>query len=160
MPKGLKVGGRDWVKGQSGNPKGRPKLPMTITEIRKKVGQDLVLYINQMLGKSLPELKEIAEDKTGKYQSFIQIIASCLHKAAFKGEPDRMDMLLNRVIGKVKEKYEFSGDEDNPIEMKIRGQLEMIGDLSGFTEEQLENKINELIKRMANEPKPKEDKIP
>jgi len=109
---------KQFKKGQSGNPKGRPRVKGALKDIKTIIGDELEKFINELLHMDLSALKKIAEDKTGKYTSFKQVIASIIYKSASHGDPMRLEALLNRVIGKVKDQVEISGDKENPIRVE------------------------------------------
>lgn len=100
-----------WKKGQSGNPKGRPPVKRELKNLKEQLKDDLEKYINELMKMELSQLKAIVEDKTGQYTSFKQILASILYRAGSKGDPMRMDAILNRVIGKVKDEVEVRTDQ-------------------------------------------------
>ena len=79
-----------WVKGQSGNPHGRPK---------KQFSEVLQRAIVQDDGKRLR-----------------MVIEKLLDKAA-EGEPWAVKELADRLEGKPAQSVQLSGDEDNPIQV-------------------------------------------
>jgi hypothetical protein len=78
-------------KGESGNPKGRPKLP------------DLKLLLADILG----------EEKDGKTAA--EAILMKLRQMAAQGNLKAAEMLLNRGYGLPKQTVELSGNPDAPI---------------------------------------------
>jgi hypothetical protein len=79
--------GRKFQKGQSGNPKGKPKdLP------------DLRTLLSNVLG----------DEKDGK--SAAEAILMALRNKAIKGDVRAAELLLDRAYGKVKQETELSGN--------------------------------------------------
>lgn len=104
MPKGKKVGGRDFKPGQSGNPNGRPKLPTDVKEARKLNKSAIEILLNKYLYMPFQELKSTIESQT--LSAADMFIATVIYKGITKGDHYRLDFLLNRLIGKVTEKME------------------------------------------------------
>lgn len=107
-------------KGKSGNPKGRPRVKGALKDIKEQIGDNLEKYINEMLCLNQANLKEIVEDKTGRYPAFKQTIASILFHSIKYGDPSRLEALLSRVIGKVKDVSERKHLFENLPELKLR----------------------------------------
>jgi hypothetical protein len=120
--------------GQSGNPGGRAKLPEDIKEARKLNQIELERVINKYLYLDHADFE--AEIKRPGVPMLELMLASIVKAAAQKGDQLRLDFILNRVIGKVKERIEveaqkpfavFRHKEDEPaIELGVdkRGQDE------------------------------------
>jgi hypothetical protein len=104
MSKGKKTGGRNFVKGQVANPKGRPALTEEQKAIQALTREQFLEVANLLITKSIKELKEIEESPdTPALNSWI--IRVILHNANV-GDYDPLDKLLNRLIGKVPDKVE------------------------------------------------------
>jgi hypothetical protein len=84
MPKPEKIIPHKFKKGQSGNPKGRPKLP-NLKEAMAKV---------------------LAEEKDGMVA--LDAVLLKLRQMAMKGNPKAIEMLLDRGYGKPNQKTESS----------------------------------------------------
>lgn len=95
-------------KGQSGNPKGRPRLPEDLRKSKKMnkiIFQGLLLkYLNC----SLDELKRFKASPDTK--ALDRIVIAVIINAISKGDEKRLGFLMDRIIGKVKDEVEFTGD--------------------------------------------------
>lgn len=90
--------------GQSGNPSGRPKLP---DELKDATPLEIKLLIWRLWKLKRDELQAfISNPDTPAGQLHV---ASVLAKGIKEGDPVRLDYLLNRLIGKVKEVVELNG---------------------------------------------------
>lgn len=98
-------------KGQSGNPAGRPKLP---EDLRKSKKMNKIIFqglLMKYLNCSLTELKKFKADSETK--ALDRIVISVIINAISKGDEKRLGFLMDRIIGKVKDEVEFSGDVAN-----------------------------------------------
>lgn len=89
-------GAKPFVKGQSGNPKGRSK--------------------------DIPELKQLLAEVLGEEKDGIEAakaILMALRAKATKGDVRAAEVLLDRAYGKPKEKLELSGGLTNTIEYDL-----------------------------------------
>lgn len=86
---------KNFPKGTSGNPAGRPKLP-DLTELLAKV---------------------LGEEKDGKTAG--EAILMALRAKAAKGDTRAAEILLDRGWGKVKQDVGLSGDLKNEVTLKI-----------------------------------------
>lgn len=101
MAKGFKTGGRNIKKGQVLNPNGRPRVPEYVKSARKltqvKFAEVLYKYINA----TFEDLKEVIENP--KTPSLDLIVVKVLTEAIKHGDEKRLNFILERMIGKVKE---------------------------------------------------------
>lgn len=97
-------------KGKSGNPNGRPKKPRDVLQIQKDSSADLVRKINTYINKSVEELQKIAKDKSTLAWDLMLI--SAILKGIKTGDMQRIETILNRLVGKVTDKVEHSGSLD------------------------------------------------
>jgi len=86
--------------GHPGGP-GRPRLPEDLKEVKKLNQFELEKSLNEMLTMTPEQLKRV---KTDPESTMLQIlIASIITHGANKGDPIRLNFLLDRLIGKMKE---------------------------------------------------------
>jgi len=88
-------------KGQSGNPKGRPKKWVsTLTESGYKMSEvrDCILV---MMAMNMDELKDAFENKNAT--ALEKTVAGAIRKSIQKGSLYSMETLMDRVFGKPKE---------------------------------------------------------
>lgn len=101
-----KTGGRDFKKGQSGNPNGRPKLPEELRLIKKMTPsfvRNVISKVSRMNQEQIAEV--IHEPDTSILEATIMKIYL---KAMTEGDYLRLNFLLDRSIGKVKEELDVS----------------------------------------------------
>ena len=101
-------------KGVSGNPGGQPKIPDDIKEARSLNQYELERIINRYLHMTKGEL--VAAIKNDATPMMEVTVASIVLKAASGGDHLRLDFILNRLIGKVKDKVQI---EDSRVEIKL-----------------------------------------
>ncbi len=111
-------------KGQSGNPSGKAKLPNDIKEVRKVSQFELERAINRLIFLPLEQLRVVIKDpKT----SILEImLATIMAQCAQKGDQQRLEFLLNRMIGKVKDIIDIKQSEPFIIQ-RSNGQQVVLG---------------------------------
>lgn len=106
MAKGKKSGGKSFVKGESGNIKGRPVLPPDLLEARKlnkiEVSRIINNYMNQPIGNIQAAVNN--QDST----ALEAMIAKLITEAHRHGDHNRLNFLFDRMIGKVTDKVELT----------------------------------------------------
>lgn len=117
MPKGLKVGGRDWKPGQSGNPKGPTPIPPEIKEARKLNRMEFERILNQYLHATVDEIKAAAADP--KTTTIEQIVLRILVEGIKKGDERRLGFLLDRLLGPVKQVVNHETDGQSGFKIVI-----------------------------------------
>ena len=111
-----KTGGRDFKKGESGNPNGRPPLPEDI-KIAKRMSQfELERIGNKYLYMSQERL--IEKYKSPKTRGFDKVFLGIILRG-MKGDVKAANFIADRLIGKVKTVVEVSGPGGEPIEARI-----------------------------------------
>lgn len=110
MARGFKTGGRDFKKGVSGNPKGGPGAPQELKDLRKYSVNEIRGMVSVLLRATRPEvLRLIDDDSTPILEN---IMAQVLIKTYESGNFMMLDAVLNRVIGKVKERFEIDDERE------------------------------------------------
>jgi len=112
MAKGKKTGGKDWQKGQSGNPNGRPKKEDTYSDILRRVMDEidpdteltykerLALALRELAitEKYFPAMREIQDRLVGKPQQSLEVTGN---------------IQFPEVVGFYPEDYDSSTAEDS-----------------------------------------------
>ncbi len=97
-----------WKKGQSGNPSGRPAEPPELKHLKLLTKQELVEVANLVIKGDVDTLLALRKDKK---QSVIKVmVASVAARIIMKGDMQALDVLLNRLVGKVKDEFKFEGE--------------------------------------------------
>lgn len=99
-PESIRGKGNRWKKGESGNPKGRPKLPSMKTIMESVLG----------------------DIKDGK--SAAEAIMMAMRNKAIKGDVRAAEFIIDRAYGKAKENIELSGSTNVVIMPKPPGEEE------------------------------------
>lgn len=99
-PESIRGKGNRWKKGESGNPKGRPKLPSMKTIMESVLG----------------------DIKDGK--SAAEAIMMAMRNKAIKGDVRAAEFIIDRAYGKAKESIELSGSTNMVIMPKPPGEEE------------------------------------
>lgn len=96
--------GEKFKKGQSGNPKGRPKKFVTLLKEMGYKRSEINDTIQAMLAMDMEELKDVWDDKRATILE--KTIASAMKKSIEKGSLYSMETLLSRVFGMPKQEIE------------------------------------------------------
>jgi hypothetical protein len=113
VAKGKKTGGRDFQPGQSGNPKGPAPLPEDIKAARKLTPLEFERAVNKFLFWSREAIEAAAKDTS--LPALDAWVIRIILKATVKGDERPMSFLLERLIGKVKERIEHSAGDGEPL---------------------------------------------
>jgi hypothetical protein len=102
-----KTGGKDWKKGQSGNPNGRPPLPQDLKEARALNKEEFERVANKYLYLSEPELWVVKRRQDTPMLD--QMVIGLLLMTSTHGCQKRFAFLLDRLLGKLKNTVEVEG---------------------------------------------------
>ncbi len=94
-------------KGQTGNPNGRPTLPPEIRSLKKLTVKEFEELVSSLMHSSESDLDAIDKDPSTPY--IRRIVVQILKNTYKTGNMTQFDLILSRVIGKVKEKVELMG---------------------------------------------------
>lgn len=103
MSKGKKTGGRDFKPGQSGNPHGSPGLPQDLRDARKYTSAEVTRILTFLIDLE-PSAYAAYKPKT----MLETIVMSLMSKAIEEGCTARLNLLFDRIIGKVKDQLEVT----------------------------------------------------
>jgi hypothetical protein len=104
MAIGKKTGGRNFVKGQSGNPRGRLPIDPELRAVKEMTPSYVRKVISKFMAMNRDELTVVVKDP--KTPMFEVTVASILTKSLQTGDYTRLNFLLERSIGKVKDEIE------------------------------------------------------
>ncbi len=128
MAKGKKTGGKDFTAGQAGGP-GRPILPIDIKQARELNKESLERLLNRYIYMTPGEIGASLSNANTPYID--RIVAQILMQAAEKGDHQRLDFILTRLVGKVKEQVEVTGTTSHFIISRPDGSKVEMGTRSG-----------------------------
>jgi hypothetical protein len=112
-------------KGQVLNPHGRPKIPEDLKKARKLTKTRAAQLFELFMNKSVEELEKVCKDK--KTTVLEGMIARVAMKAIQEGDPKRLDFMLDRTIGKVKEVKEIQLPKPMIVENLEDGNKTLLG---------------------------------
>lgn len=102
-----KTVGRPFQKGQSGNPLGGKLHNPEIKKIKQLTEKELIDVASFVLASTVGQIKERMKDpKTSVLQGMVLGLAL---KSMTKGDSSAFNALMDRLLGKVKENFNFSG---------------------------------------------------
>lgn len=145
MAKGKKTGGRDFVKGVCANrngPWGKNPPDDETKELLKQKRLEYPAKMAELLSKSSDDIQRICstyykrksdpdyiDEKVGEIDAFQSFVAAIIIGGIERGDHKRLQFLLDRIIGKVKDKVEHSGKissiQERPTE-ELQAELEAI----------------------------------
>lgn len=110
-------------KGQSGNPLGGKLANPELRAIKRLTSIEVAEIGKLVISKNSAKLKAMIEDSANnpesKHSALKIWIATVAYKGIKKGDAHALDILLNRLIGKVKDKIEITGGDGGPIRQKV-----------------------------------------
>lgn len=129
--RGKKTGGRDWKPGQSGNPKGRTRLPDDVKAARSLTSLELERLLNEYLHLPVVEMKARAKRPGASVLEFL--IGRVLEEGMDKGDTVRLDYILSRLpkVGSLKQKISLDGGENKdgetqPISIELSERIDQL----------------------------------
>ena len=106
-----------FVKGQSGNPNGRPRKYVTSLKAQGYRLSEINDTIQAMMSMNSEELKSVYDNPDATILE--KTIANAMNKSLIKGSLYSIETLLTRVYGKPKEQAEIDITSDNTITVKF-----------------------------------------
>ncbi len=109
MAKGKKTGGRDWVKGvvQQAGP-GRPAVTPLLKKLKVLNQEALTKILTELSTATVTELAAMSKDPT---KTILEMTIISIWKKAYElGDQQRINFILDRLIGKTKEQIEHTGE--------------------------------------------------
>jgi hypothetical protein len=104
-------------KGKSGNPKGRPKLPIEYRGLQPYTRNRVCLEFSRMLQYDLDDLKRM---KSLKSTTTIQrMVIAIMLKGIQSGDYRALDFMLDRIMGKSKQDIDLSSSDGTMSPHKI-----------------------------------------
>ena len=104
-------------KGQSGNPLGGKLHDPAVKAFKNLTKAEMVIVGNMIIKGDIEGIKELAKDP--KANVLQAMIASVAARVISKGDMQALDVLLNRLIGKVKDEVLHSGDVLNAPQIVV-----------------------------------------
>ncbi len=102
--KGKKTGGKNFKPGESGNIAGRPPLDPMVKQLKRFTADQLEELVSSLLTSTEADVARMREDTGAPYIK--RIVAKILEQTFEGGSIGALDMVLNRLIGKVKERVD------------------------------------------------------
>lgn len=106
MALGRKTGGRDFKPGQSGNPKGRPKLAPEIKAIREADSEEIILLLHEFLSQPYQETLKDYQSRTGT--TFEQMVSGLIVRCVDHGDSRALETILDRLVGPITKTFDVT----------------------------------------------------
>jgi hypothetical protein len=106
-----------WEKGESGNPKGRPKKLVPSMKVEGYKLTEINDTIQSIISMTVEELKHVWDNPNSTILE--KTVAGALRKSLEKGNLESVETLINRVYGKPKEKIEMETKGVSLIKIEI-----------------------------------------
>lgn len=107
MAKGKKTGGRNFEPGICPNPNGRPPITPEVKALRGLTHEHIKDVMDLLVDQEFEKLREMAKDTSLPALKLLYIRA--VLRAVETGDLANIEIVLNRVLGKPKERIEHSG---------------------------------------------------
>lgn len=121
MAKGKKTGGRDIKPGEIRNPLGGGSHNPDMKEVRRLTKEQVAEIGTLILTGNLEKLQSIKDEKSA---SVLKIwFASVAIKAISRGDAHSLSVILDRIVGKVKDQLELTGKDGGPIQSVSEAQV-------------------------------------
>jgi hypothetical protein len=105
-----------WEKGESGNPKGRPKKLVPSMKVEGYKLTEINDTIQAIISMTMDELKLVWNNPNSTILE--KTVAGALKKSLEKGNLESVETLINRVYGKPKDKIDLTTD-GQPLSINI-----------------------------------------
>ena len=99
-----RVIGRPFPKGVSGNPSGKPKMAKDLQTIRALNQTMFTTLVNKYLGMTKDQILEAV--RAPETPALDLMVAQIMSKAIVNGDQQRLNFLLDRIVGKVPDKVQ------------------------------------------------------
>lgn len=106
-----------WEKGESGNPKGRPKKLVPSMKVEGYKLFEINDTIQSIISMNIEQLKNVWNDPNATILE--KTVAGALRKSLEKGNLESVETLLNRIYGKPKEHIDMETKGETSIKIEI-----------------------------------------
>lgn len=120
MARGMKTGGRDFKPGHP-YAGGRPPLPPEVKEARKLTAAELIRELTRRLRNNKGELEALIDNP--ETPMLTVIVCRVIKQAGDNGNIPSIELVLNRILGKVPDKVEIDGNDDSESKPLTREEL-------------------------------------
>ncbi len=117
-----------WKKGTTGNPAGRPQVLPEEKLFKNLTKKELIEVGNYVIKGDLTALKNMAK-RPGATVLQIMLAAVCI-KVIQKGDMHQLDILLNRLVGKVRDEIHATGVVDAKVVVNLPSNGREVGKVS------------------------------
>lgn len=100
-----------WKKGQSGNKRGRPRLPETVKKAREINQIEFERVMNKLLYLTPDQVKRRLKNKSLPVVE--QLLGQIIHKAAMEGDTKRAEWIMTRMLGKPVDRLEVTAQRES-----------------------------------------------
>jgi len=115
-------GGKRFKKGQSGNPKGSSAKAKVLSSITRMTNEQLADIGSVLLNGTEGALEAIVTDPKASIMQ--KWIAKLIIHSMLEGDASVFNAVLNRIVGKVKERIEHTGADGDAISIRARMTIE------------------------------------